>query len=198
MRRKGAIMFEVKESYLKGAYFIKANRSYDSRGSFFKVYEKQRFLEAGLDFSLSETFFSVSHKNVLRGMHFQMNNPQIKLVSVLVGRVKDVIVDLRKDSETYGKWDMVELSGDNGVSLFIPRGFAHGFLTLEENSLMLYECDGAYDKESDTGIRFDDPDLAIDWRIDDPGKLVISDRDRNLMTFSEYKDRAEYGKDNRD
>ena len=189
-------MFEVKESYLKGAYFIKMNRSCDTRGSFFKVYEKQQFLEKGLDFSLSETFFSVSHKNVLRGMHFQMNNPQAKLVSVLVGCVRDVIVDLRKDSRTYGKWDSAELSGDNGVSLFIPRGFAHGFLSMEDNSLMLYECDGAYDKESDTGIRFDDPDLAIDWNIDNVDQLVISDRDRNLMTFKEYKDRTYYGKDN--
>ena len=119
-------------------------------------------------------------------MHFQTNSPQAKLVSVPQGRIFDVIIDLRKDSETFGKWTSVELSSDNKRSLYVPHGFAHGFQSLEDNSIVLYECDGKYDKDSDTGIRFDDPDIGIEWMIDNNRDVICSERDKELMTFADY------------
>ena len=150
---------------LEGAFVIAHIFNRDNRGGSIKCFEKQLYAEQGIAFELSETFVSVSKKNVIRGMHFQKNHPQAKLVSVLQGRVDDVIVDLRRESDTFQKWVSVELSSENHKALYIPRGFAHGFAALEEETIMLYQCDGEYDKESDTGLRFDDPDLGIKWPV---------------------------------
>nr|WP_325300797.1 dTDP-4-dehydrorhamnose 3,5-epimerase [uncultured Dysosmobacter sp.] len=157
----------------------------DMRGGFTKYFEKDIYRANGIPFQLNETFISTSAKNVIRGLHFQLHEPQAKLVSVLYGRAYDVIVDLRPDSRTFKKWQAVELSGENHRALYVPRGFAHGFASLEDGTMMMYQCEGAYDKPSDTGVRFDDPDIGIDWPVS-PDEAIHSERDMSLMSLSEY------------
>lgn len=170
---------------LEGAYLIEYFSVGDNRGGFSKSFEKDIYKEAGLDFSLNETFISVSAKNVIRGLHFQTNHAQAKLVSVPKGKVYDVIVDLRPESPTFKKWEGYELSDQNHQALYVPRGFAHGFASLEDGTLMMYQCDGVYDKETDTGIRFDDPDIGIKWPVEE-GKDIHSQRDLQLMSFKDF------------
>ena len=130
-------------------------------------------------------FFSMSAKNVIRGLHFQLHEPQAKIVSVPYGKVYDVIVDLQPESPTFKKWYAVELSGENNRAVYIPKGYAHGFASLQDGTIVVYQCDGAYDKASDTGIRYDDPELGIKWPIE-PEAVICSERDRALMTMDEY------------
>lgn len=177
--------FDFHEIGLKGAFLIDNLHFDDNRGGFTKIYEEEIFTNLGIKFNLSETFSSNSSKNVVRGLHFQINNPQSKLVSVLSGAVWDVIVDLRIGSITFKKWIGVELSADNHRGLYIPKGFAHGFVSLMDNTVMLYQCDGKYDKETDTGIRYDDPDISVEWPIAETC-AIHSKRDMELMNFSEY------------
>lgn len=178
--------FEFKELELDGAYRISSFSTGDSRGEFTKCFEKDIYAAAGIEFKLNETFVSTSVKNVIRGLHFQIHHPQAKIVCVLQGRVWDVIVDLRPGSLTYKKWVGVELDAKNYAALYIPRGFAHGFVSLDAETIMLYQCDGAYDRKTDTGIRFDDPDIGIKWPVD-LEKVIYSDRDVSLMSFKEYE-----------
>lgn len=168
-----------------GGCLIDPAFSEDNRGSFTKLFEKETFRRHGIDFECSESFFSCSNKNVVRGLHFQTFRPQAKLVSVISGKIYDVMVDLRKGSDTYGQWRGFCLSSENHKSLLIPRGFAHGFLSLCDNSAVLYQCDGAYDRDSDTGILFCDEDIAVDWQTD-VSKLIVGERDRKLMSFREF------------
>lgn len=177
--------FEFKKLELEGAYLISSFHVGDSRGGFTKAFEKDIFQAAEIEFQLNETFASCSAKNVIRGLHFQLHCPQAKLVSVVSGRVWDVIVDIRPKSPTLGKWTAHELSAENHLSFYVPRGFAHGFVSLEDNTVMLYQCDGRYDKESDTGIRFDDPEIGILWPIDE-SEAIHSVRDLNLGSFKDY------------
>lgn len=177
--------FEFKELKLEGAYLISSFYAGDNRGGFTKSFEKDFFLNAGISFSLNETFASRSMKNVIRGLHFQIHNPQAKLVSVVAGKVWDVIVDLRPDSLTYKKWVAQELSADNHLSFYIPRGFAHGFASLEDNTVMLYQCDGKYDKDTDTGIRYDDPIIGVEWPVSEC-VAIHSTRDLELPYFYVY------------
>ncbi len=174
-----------------GGYIIDNFFADDNRGSFTKLFEQDIFAEQGIDFHCSESFVSRSDKNVIRGMHFQFFHPQAKLVSVIFGKVFDVIVDLRKESKTYGKWRGFYLSSENHRGLLVPRGFAHGFLSLEDNTEVLYQCDGAYDKDTDTGIVFDDKDIAIDWTVD-ISKVIVGERDRTLMTFRDFDINCEF------
>lgn len=169
-----------------GAYLIDSAFSDDNRGSFTKLFEKEAFRESGIDFNCSESFVSCSDKNVVRGLHFQSFRPQAKLVSVIFGKIYDVIVDLRKGSNTYGQWRGYYLSSENHRSLLVPKGFAHGFLALRDNTSVLYQCDGAYDKDSDTGILFCDKDIAVNWQTE-VSKLIVGQRDRGLMTFKEFE-----------
>ncbi len=173
---------------LEGAYLIENFSVGDNRGGFTKCFEKDIFESAGILFQLNETFASTSAKNVIRGLHFQLNQPQAKLVSVVHGKVWDVIVDIRPESKTFGKWVSAELSAENHKALYVPRGFAHGFAALEDDTIMLYQCDGAYNKETDTGIRFDDPEIGIAWPIDE-NEAIHSKRDMALMSFVEYTDK---------
>ncbi len=175
--------FSFEETELKGAYFVKCFNSSDPRGSFTKTFERSVFENAGIHFDMFESFVSTSSKNVIRGLHFQTRNPQSKYVSVVSGKALDVIVDLRKDSETYKKWAAFELSAENGCGLYIPAGFAHGFLSLEDDTAMFYQCEGKYDKETDTGITVFDRDIAIDWPVSRE-EVTLSDRDK---TFKDLK-----------
>lgn len=157
----------------------------DIRGGFIKCFEKDIFAQNGIPLHVDESFVTTSAKNVIRGLHFQLNKPQAKLVTVLHGRAWDVMVDLRPNSATFKKWYAAELSAQNHCALYIPRGFAHGFASLEDETVMLYQCDGAYDKATDTGIRFDTAEIGIPWPV--PAQDAIrSARDMQLMTFSEY------------
>jgi dTDP-4-dehydrorhamnose 3,5-epimerase len=177
--------FEFQELDLSGAFLIKDFFSGDNRGGFTKCFERDIFQRAGIVFTLNETFASVSMKNVIRGLHFQTHNPQAKLVSVVSGSAWDVIVDLRPNSQTFKQWKAQVLSAENHLSFFVPRGFAHGFASLENNTIMLYQCDGRYDKETDTGIRFDDPSIGINWPMDE-SVAIHSDRDLQFSGFKEY------------
>lgn len=177
--------FAFQELELKGAYLISDFYAGDARGGFTKSFEKDVFAEGGIAFSLNETFASRSMKNVIRGLHFQRRSPQAKLVSVVAGRAWDVMVDLRPGSETFGKWTGRELSAENHLSFYIPRGFAHGFASLEDGTVMLYQCEGKYDPETDTGIRFDDPEIGIPWPVEESA-AVHSSRDLGLMSLREY------------
>lgn len=157
----------------------------DERGSFSKCYLKDMFRKSGIEFDCSEIFYSISKQGVIRGMHFQIKKPQAKFVTVVKGKVYDVVVDLRKDSANFGKWYAFELSDSNHNALYIPAGFAHGFQALEDENIMLYMCYGPYDKETDTGIKYDDPELAIDWKQDD--KVIVGKRDQEQMSMEEFK-----------
>ena len=135
---------------------------------FFESFNQQEFIQkTGVDIGFIQDNQSSSTKGVLRGLHFQKGDfAQAKLVRVIKGEVLDVVVDLRKDSETFKQWFSILLNEKNNCQLYIPRGFAHGFLTLSESSVFSYKCDNYYHKESESGIRFDDPDLGIDWKYE--------------------------------
>lgn len=179
------MLFKFHELDLKGAFLIENFYTGDNRGGFTKYFEKDIYNSTGITFKLNETFATRSMKNVVRGLHFQTHHPQAKLVSVLEGSAWDVLVDLRPDSPTYKQWRAHELSDKNHLSFYIPRGFGHGFVSLEDNTIMLYLCDGEYDKETDTGIRYDDIDLHVEWPID-ADKAIYSERDLKLPSFFEY------------
>ncbi|WP_022760423.1 dTDP-4-dehydrorhamnose 3,5-epimerase [Butyrivibrio sp. AD3002] len=171
---------------LEGAFCIEAFSVGDLRGGFTKTFEKDIYEEAGIEFLLNETFVSTSAKNVIRGLHFQTHNPQAKLVTVVAGRAWDVIVDLRIGSPTYKKWEAVELSAENHKAVYVPRGFGHGFASLEDGTIMMYQCDGAYDAATDTGIRFDEHAIGITWPVHED-VAIHSNRDMALMSIAEYE-----------
>jgi dTDP-4-dehydrorhamnose 3,5-epimerase len=157
----------------------------DDRGYFFESYSHQRFLAAGLDLNFVQDNESRSSKGVLRGLHFQ-NNPsaQGKLVRVMRGAVLDVAVDIRKNSPTYGKYVSIVLTGENKYMYWIPAGFAHGFLTLEDDTVFFYKCTNIYNKESEGSIRWNDPDLNIDWGMENP---ILSEKDKISPLFKDFK-----------
>lgn len=148
----------------------------DQRGYFFEAYNKNTFHELGLDYDFVQDNQSYSTKGVLRGLHFQKQFPQAKLVRVIEGEVFDVAVDLRKDSPTFGKWYGVTLSGENKKMFMIPRGFAHGFLVLSETAVFSYKCDDFYHPNDEGGIIYNDPDIGIEWPEVDC-ELVLSEKD---------------------
>ena len=156
----------------------------DERGYFFEAYNKEQFLKNGLSFDFIQDNQSFSNKGVIRGLHFQIGPyAQTKLVRVLEGEILDVVVDLRLDSKTYGHTFSVVLSAENKKQLLVPAGFAHGFSVLSETASVMYKVDQVYNKESERGIRYDDPILNIDWQIA-PDKVVVSDKDLVLPYFT--------------
>jgi dTDP-4-dehydrorhamnose 3,5-epimerase len=159
----------------------------DSRGYFFESYNENIFQAQGIDSRWVQDNQSSSGYGVIRGLHYQLNpHAQEKLVRVLFGMILDVVVDIRKDSPTWGKAFMIELSAENKKQLYIPYGFAHGFSVLTEKAEVLYKCNALYNKESEAGIRFDDPDLKIDWKIK-PGKQIVSEKDIVLPNLKDCK-----------
>lgn len=171
---------------LKDAILIKPRVFEDNRGFFMESYSKKIFEANGISADFVQDNHSLSvQKGVLRGMHFQAPPfSQAKLVRVTKGKVFDVIVDLRRDSETCGKWESFELSAENFQILFVPKGFAHGFITLEDNTEFQYKCDEYYNKESEGGIIWNDPDLNINWDFKNP---IISEKDKLLPFFKDFK-----------
>lgn len=179
--------FNFEPLEIEGTYLITPFFCDDERGYFSKSYEKNVFMEIGIVTEIQEEFESLSKKGVIRGMHFQSVDPQSKLIKTLYGEIYDVIVDLRKDSKTYGKWMGVYLNDIDKKALYVPSGFAHGFLTISETALVSYRCTGKYLKEYDTGIRWDDPDIGIKWPYDKVQNIIVSERDKELMSFREFK-----------
>lgn len=163
----------------------------DTRGYLLKSFEKEIFAQHKIDLEPFEELNSCSHKGVLRGLHFQRKYSQDKLVRVLHGAVYDVAVDLRADSPTFGKWEGFYLSAENRQMLYIPKGFAHGFLALEEDTLFSYLCGDRYDPATDGGILWNDPELNIQWPLEQVEQVIISEKDQALPTFSQF--RTEYG-----
>lgn len=176
--------FDIQKLTLNDAFVIDYFSVKDPRGNFSKCFEKDIYRNFGIEFELNETFFSSSCSNVIRGIHFQTYKPQAKIVCVPKGRVWDVLVDLRKDSTTYLNWEGIELSENNHKALYVPKGFGHAFLSLEDGTLMVYQCEGAYDKNTDTGIRFDDSVIGIKWPVD-LKNTSHSDRDLSFCDYNE-------------
>jgi dTDP-4-dehydrorhamnose 3,5-epimerase len=160
----------------------------DHRGFFTESYSDKDFKEAGIDFDFIQDNHSLSTEpGVLRGLHFQKGQAaQTKLIRVVTGAVLDVIVDIRKGSPTYGEWEGYILSASNHRQLLVPKGYAHGFVTLTDNVHFLYKCDNYYNAEADGGIAFDDPELAITWPIDQ-SKAILSEKDKHHPTLKEFE-----------
>ena len=178
-------MFRFINTEIEGLYIIEPQIYGDHRGYFCEMYKKNAFDENRLVVDFVQDNESRSKKGVLRGLHFQIKHPQAKLVRVIEGEVFDVAVDLRKNSPTYGKWVSVILSSDNKRMLFVPKGFAHGFLCLSETATFFYKCDEYYHPEDEGGIIWDDPDIGIIW----PKQIQVylSEKDKKNPTLKECK-----------
>ncbi len=174
---------EYKKHFLEGVVEYTPRKFGDPRGWLMESYNKRVLEAAGVEADFVQDNQSFSVKNVLRGLHFQKPPyAQAKLVRVLTGRALDVMVDIRKDSPTYGKHLTVILDAEQSNQVFIPVGFAHGFLTLEDNTTFFYKCSNYYNKESEGGLIWNDPALNIDWNVQDP---IVSDKDQVLPTLQE-------------
>ena len=176
---------EVKKTKINGVFLIKPQVFKDNRGHFFESFNSKKFNEAtGLDVQFVQDNQSLSRKNVLRGLHFQ-HPPfaQAKLVSVIKGEVLDVVVDIRKESDTYGEYIAENLNEENHHQLFIPEGMAHGFLTLKDDTIFSYKCSNYYDKGSEDGIIWNDSNLKIDWKIKNP---LVSEKDKLAQNFTSF------------
>ena len=163
---------------IEGLHIIEPAVFPDERGYFMETYNQKDFEETGLGMTFVQDNQSMSVKGVLRWLHFQKQYPQGKLVRVVRGKVFDVAVDLRKDSQTYGKWFGVELSAENKKQFYIPEGFAHGFLVLSEEAEFCYKCTDFYHPGDEGGIKWDDPDIGIKWPLEEGTELVISEKDQ--------------------
>lgn len=177
-------MIMATETKLKGCFILEPTVHKDERGYFFESYNHKDFCRAiGLEVNFVQDNISFSKKGVLRGLHFQKGDyAQAKLVSVLQGKIQDVVVDIRKDSPTFGQHFSIELSSDNKRQLFVPRGFAHGFLTLSDSATVVYKCDNYYNKEKEAGIKYDDLTLRINWQMNYKF-ILLSPKDAKLSKF---------------
>lgn len=174
----------IRETGIKGLLHLIPRVFEDARGYFLEAYNKNVYNELGITELFVQDNLSKSEKNVLRGLHFQNPpNAQGKLVSVISGAVLDVAVDIRKNSPSYGKYYAAELSEKNKHILWIPPGFAHGFLTLEDNTIFSYKCTGLYNKSSEDSIHWNDPDLNINWGVLNPS---LSEKDQKAQPFTEF------------
>jgi dTDP-4-dehydrorhamnose 3,5-epimerase len=174
----------VRETGLQDCFVIEPTIFDDGRGSFFESFNLQKFQEkVGLNINFVQDNQSISQRGVLRGLHFQKGEfAQAKLVRVIKGRVLDVVVDIRKNSETFGQTFSIELTGENNKQLFVPRGFAHGFSVLEDDTIFFYKCDNYYHKVSEGGILFNDKTLQIDWKLKKE-EILLSEKDTFLNSL---------------
>lgn len=180
--------FDFQELDLKGAFKIQPFYATDERGGFVKDYNIDMFMANGIEHELKEVFYTISKKGVIRATHFQLVKQQAKLVRCISGHVYDVIVDLRPDSPTFGQWRGFDLTGENQVELYIPQYFGHGYLVLKD-SVVSYKCGEVFYGEGDSGIIYNDPDINIQWPFEKIGgveNLIISEKDKYLMSFKEY------------
>ena len=171
--------FKKKETGIEGLYVIEPTVFEDNRGFFMETYNKKDFEEIGITTEFVQDNHSKSIKGVLRGLHFQKEYPQAKLVKVIKGEVYDVAVDLRKNSKTYGKYYGVTLTEQNKLQFYIPRGFAHGFLVLSEEAEFTYKCDELYHPNDEGGLIWNDKTINIEWPLDKTENIIQSDKDKN-------------------
>ncbi|MBN1469621.1 MAG: dTDP-4-dehydrorhamnose 3,5-epimerase family protein [Fusobacteriaceae bacterium] len=168
-----------------GVYIVENFHAKDNRGSFTKTFHRNFFNDNNLCCEFSESYFSINNKNVIRGMHFQLPPyDHEKLVYVPKGKILDVVLDLRKNSKTYGKAISVELSSENFQSIYIPKGCAHGFKSLEDDTITVYNVATVYNQENDFGLHYNS--FGFDWEIE---KVIISERDSNFISFNQFKEK---------
>lgn len=186
--------FNKIETGLEGAYILEPTVFGDERGFFLESYSKRDFEEIGIPYEFVQDNHSKSKKGVLRGMHFQTQYSQDKLVRVVAGSVYDVVVDLRKGSKTFGKYFGVLLTAQNKKQFLVPKGFAHGFLTLEDNTEFLYKCTEYYMPQFDSGILWNDSEVGIDWKLSEfqitESELTLSEKDKKQQTLAQFIESA--------
>tara|TARA_B100000902_G_C26907908_1_gene715380 strand:+ start:168 stop:716 length:549 start_codon:yes stop_codon:yes gene_type:complete len=177
-------MIKKKSTKIEGLYIVQNLSHEDNRGSFRELWNKHILDDIQLDCSFNQDNISISKKEVIRGLHFQ-NNPheQLKYVQVIQGSILDIAVDIRKQSLTFGQHIALEISDKNNMGLWIPKGFAHGFLALKDNTIVTYKCAGKYSKKHEQTIKWNDPDLNIKWGINNP---IISTKDDQGISFKDY------------
>ena len=178
--------FEFKDTFLKGVMIIQPRVFADERGFFMETYKKSDFVEAGITEDFTQDNHSYSSKGVLRGIHFQKEpHAQGKLVRCVKGAVWDVAVDLRVDSETFGQWYGLEITEENKTMFYIPPGFGHGFLTLQDNTHFLYKCTNEYNPDADSGIIWNDPEIGIEWPLKEGQVPFVSEKDAVLSLLKD-------------
>jgi dTDP-4-dehydrorhamnose 3,5-epimerase len=171
---------------LPGVLLIEPDIFRDPRGFFLETYQQKKYREAGLTGDFVQDNHSHSVRNTLRGLHYQLKHPQGKLVMALTGTILDIVVDIRKNSPTFGQWLGETLSGENKRQLYVPEGFAHGFCVLSETADVLYKCTDFYVPEDERGILWSDPQIGIDWPVKNP---LLSNKDKELPSLAEAKER---------
>lgn len=185
--------FKKQETGIEDLYIIEPTVFGDERGFFIESYNKNDFFELGIKEDFVQDNHSKSKKGVLRGLHFQTKFAQGKLVRVIKGAVYDVAVDLRENSKTFGNWFGIELSAKNKKMFFIPKGFAHGFLTIEDETEFTYKCTDFYHPEYDSGIIWNDKDINVEWNFEkymlSEENIILSEKDKKQQTLAEYKSR---------
>jgi len=174
--------FEITETALPGVVLITPRAFEDPRGFFMETYRQNVLAEAGIRESFVQDNHSRSSRGVLRGLHYQLNRPQAKLCRVVQGEVLDIAVDIRVGSPTFGKWISAVLSAENRAQLFIPRGFAHGFVVHSDTADFLYKCSDYFDAADDRGVLWNDPEIGIDWQTPSP---LLSDKDQRYLPLAQ-------------
>lgn len=182
--------FTFKKTSIEGVIVVEPRCYGDSRGYFMETYKRPDFVAGGIAADFVQDNQSSSTRGVLRGLHFQIHYPQAKLVRVVSGEVLDVCVDLRGGSPTFGQVESALLTAENKRQLFIPRGFAHGFYVLSDSAVFCYKCDDVYHPNDEGGIRWDDPELGIDWPVPEGSAPVLSAKDEHHPSFAQWREEA--------
>jgi dTDP-4-dehydrorhamnose 3,5-epimerase len=187
-------MMKITETSIPGLLVIEPRIYRDARGYFYESFNERLFREHGLDFGFVQDNESRSGRNVIRGLHYQLEPyAQTKLLRVIEGEIFDVVVDLRKDSPAFGTWSGIEVSAENKLQVLVPKGCAHGFRVISESATVFYKCDEFYHPGHERGLLYSDHTLAIDWGIE-PDKAVVSEKDKNASPFSDAEFNFLYGK----
>ena len=179
--------FQFTKTGIEGLVVVEPKVFGDNRGYFMETYNYNDFKAAGLDMVFVQDNQSKSKKGVLRGLHFQKKNPQGKLVRVVSGEVYDVAVDLRRGSDTYGKWYGVLLSAENKKQFYVPEGFAHGFVVMSETAEFVYKCTRFYDPSDEGGLMWNDPEIGIDWPVPENAELLLREKDQHHQPLKDFE-----------